>query len=433
MAEFGRLRLAVLRRCFLLVKPIRIVIDHVYAGVREGLHMNAGVPNIVRSGQAFFSTIITRSSTTTFSFLSQMNSEHQFVGIYSSIHCLPTEIIAGIFKYAMRGAVLNGESDTLAIFRVCRRWTAIANRVPHLLKMIALKTLNDEERRMSLPTNSATIPSKPQRFATVNDSAVKEQLLKIQRKLKRQLELTAGTSASSPKDLVLDIGVHDPSFYAEIEHILEKGITSLNSFIEDSYNGIFLSLLPKLKPEQYEGLTHLRFQLPYNTDKCDFVPDITLSTRFFSFPNLKVLHFTCIEPHSVNSHFLTPNVTTLIFEGNEGFCNSIVDIIEIVVSLPLLETLVIDIDLADLSEIEECRPNSNVRHLTLGGFSLFEDCDSNPEYMGWQNELDVFKLLHLFPYVTSLTLREISMMGCGIPSIPIPTIETLRLVYGINQ
>lgn len=49
MAEFGRLRLAVLRRCFLLVKPIRIVIDHVYAGVREGLHMNAGVPNIVRS------------------------------------------------------------------------------------------------------------------------------------------------------------------------------------------------------------------------------------------------------------------------------------------------------------------------------------------------------------------------------------------------
>lgn len=188
-----------------------------------------------------------------------------------------------------------------------------------------------------------------------------------------------------------------------------------------------------LKPEQYESLTHLRCQLPYNTKKCDFIPDITKRYRLFHFPNLKVLHFTFIEPQCVAPYFQAPNVKMLIFEGNEGFCNSIFEIMEIVNNQPLLETLVLDIDLAHLSGIGELQPNHTVRHLTIGGFSLFEDCDSNPEYMGWQNNLDIFKLLTLFPSVTSLTLREISMMGCGVPSTPIETIETLKVVYGINH
>lgn len=222
------------------------------------------------------------------------------------------------------------------------------------------------------------------------------------------------------------------SVFEVIEDMLLRRIVRLESYSEESWdeetecNGISLSLFPKLRVDQCRHTSHLKIcgHYDYNESFAFREEDESI----LHLPHLQTLHIRLgqeADLQGIMSDITARNLKVLVvIEAQPCYWVSWARLSGDLSKYPNLCELALDVDLNDL----EVNPNVSMGRITklaLGGRGLFLNEDEND---GEPISLDISQITKLFPNLSSLTLKEVSMMGCGVVHSSASRIQELILL-----
>jgi hypothetical protein len=319
---------------------------------------------------------------------------------------LPAEIIGDIIKYFIASTVIDGKADTLVPLRVCRKWREIAQQ------MNCINILHF------------------QADASLYQMREEQQYLKASLAALRQFIQRCNLIRGGLVDLSLKIvGTHCP-LIGIIEDAIER-LPALRTYSEkDGSFGVMLRVLPRLREEQYAYLTYLDLLTTddYEDGFTGFEGNRLCHGRVFPLPNLKTLRIARNVPPMYTLPFLDcPSLTTLILTGWNSSQISFESVIGAIERYPTLRHIITDVDFYDTTRNPDWNVHEGVQHLALGGDELFMHPYDLGIYPEEQQAIDLSEITSVFPNLSNLTLKELSMVGCGV--VRSPNLQELNLIW----